>query len=102
MTAEMMAVGVIVGMGIVTYVTRAAGVWAMGFLPLTPRVEAFLRHLASSVVVALLVGAAMRGDGAGNAGLAATLVAMVLSRSAFFAILAGVGVAAGLRLALGL
>ena len=35
----------ILGMALVTYLTRAGGVLLMGIVPVTARVEAFLRYL---------------------------------------------------------
>ncbi|HSK38438.1 MAG TPA: AzlD domain-containing protein, partial [Arenibaculum sp.] len=57
----LLAIGAMAG---VTYLTRAGGLLVMGFVTLTPRIEAFLRSLSSSVLVALVVPAALNGGGA--------------------------------------
>lgn len=102
MTTEILAPAVIIGMGIVTYLTRAGGVWAMGFVPITPRVESFLRHLASSVLVGIVVGGAARGDAVANLALVASIVAMVITRRIYVALPVGMGAAAATRAVLGL
>lgn len=52
---------VVFAMGLVTYATRAGGIFLVGFVPMSARVEAFLRYLAGSVLVALVVPATVRG-----------------------------------------
>ena len=54
----LMAIG---GMTVVTYFTRIGGIWAMAFVPMSPRVEAMLRALSGSVLVALVLPAAING-----------------------------------------
>ena len=49
MVAEGTALAAIAGMALVTYATRVGGFLLMGLVPLTARVEAFLRNLSSSV-----------------------------------------------------
>ena len=49
------------GMSVVTYLTRIGGIWAMAFVPMSPRVEAMLRALSGSVLVALVLPAAING-----------------------------------------
>lgn len=89
----------IAGMSVATYLTRAGGFWLMGFVRVTQRVERLLRHLASSVFVAIVVGGAMRGDPAATVAIAASMTAMALTRKAALAVLAGVASAALWRLA---
>ena len=94
---ELVGLGVVAGMAVLTYLTRAGGVMAMAFVPMTPKAESFLRHLAGSVIVAVLIGAAHRGDAPLRTGLAASLAIMALTRSPFAAILTGIGATAGCR-----
>ncbi len=89
----------IAGMAVATYLTRAGGFWLMGFVRVTQRVERLLRHLASSVFVAIVVGGAMRGDPAATVAIAASMTAMALTRKAPLGVLAGVAAAALWRLA---
>jgi uncharacterized membrane protein len=97
MTADVLAVVVCFGMAVVTYLTRAGGVFAMSFVPLTRRVQVFLRHMASSVIVAIVVGGAARGDSVANLALATSLAVMVATRQTSLALLVAMGVAAGVR-----
>lgn len=97
MTPEVAAVLVCIGMGIVTYMTRAGGVFAMSFVPITPRVRSFLRHMGSSVILAIVVGGAVNGDIVAKLALVASLAVMVATRNAYVAIVVSMGLAAGVR-----
>ncbi len=92
-----MALLAVAGMALVTYATRAGGILLMGWVPLTPRLEAFLRHLSSSVLVALVVPAALRGDAAAITAVALTAAVMVAARNLAGAMSAGVAGAALIR-----
>jgi uncharacterized membrane protein len=98
MTPEWIGLAVCVGMGVVTLATRIGGVWAMDFIPITRRVETFLRHMASSVIVAIVVGGAARGDTVANVALATSIVVMVATRQTYLALTAAMVVAAAIRL----
>lgn len=97
MTPEQIGLAVCVGMGVVTYLTRVGGVWAMEFIPITRRVEIFLRHMASSVIVAIVVGGAARGDVVANVALATSIVVMVVTRQTYLALTVAMVVAAAIR-----
>lgn len=100
MVAEGAALAAIAGMALVTYATRAGGIVLMRSVPITPRVEAFLRHLSSSVLVAMVAPAAATGDPAALAAIGAALAVMLATRQLIPAMTAGVASAALLRLAL--
>jgi uncharacterized membrane protein len=88
----------ILGMALVTYLTRAGGVLLMGIVPVTPRVDAFLRYLSSSVLVALVVPAVLEsGDPATFVAVAVTVLVMAVSRQLVAAMLVGIVAAALLR-----
>jgi uncharacterized membrane protein len=97
MIGEGTALLAILGMALVTYATRAGGVLLMGFVPITPRIEAFLRHLSSSVLVALVAPAALKGDAAAIPAVAVTVLVMAVTRQMVLAMAAGVAAAALLR-----
>ena len=88
---------VIAAMTLVTYATRAGGIWFMGFMPMTARVEAFLRYLAGSVLVALLVPAVVRGGSAAFVAVGVSLAAMFLIRRSLLSMALGVVAAALFR-----
>ncbi|HLH62458.1 MAG TPA: AzlD domain-containing protein [Ktedonobacteraceae bacterium] len=54
MPNDMLAVFTILGMALVTYLTRAGGLWLMGFVTPSPRVEAWLRQIPGAVLVAIV------------------------------------------------
>ncbi|MEQ6916460.1 AzlD family protein [Halomonas aquatica] len=88
----------IMGMALVTYMTRAGGVFVMSRVPIGPRVERFINAMAGSVLVAVITPMAVNGDGGARLALLATLVVMVLLRRPLAAITAGILTAALWRL----
>jgi uncharacterized membrane protein len=89
------------GMALVTYATRAGGLWAMDHVPLTPRVASFLRHMASSVIVAIVVTTAWRGDWGMRAAIVVSVAVVVATGRSTLALAAGMLAAAGWRLVVG-
>lgn len=69
---------VLAGMAIVTYLTRAGGLWIIGLAQTTPRLVRNLQHLATGVLTALVVSDVRDGDLA--IGMA-TLMAIVVMRT---------------------
>lgn len=98
MTPDASAIALaIAGMAIVTYGTRAGGLVIARALPPTPFVTAFLRHLGSSVIVALVIATLAKGDGPGYVAAAATVGLAAIGRPTS-ALIAGLAVAALLRM----
>ncbi|MCW0233042.1 MAG: AzlD domain-containing protein [Ferrovibrio sp.] len=94
---DSIAVIAIAGMALATLLTRVGGFWLMSYVTLSPRLERFLRHTAGGVLVAIVVAAAMKGDPAMWAGLAAAIAVMLLLRKSMTAILIGMALAIGIR-----
>jgi uncharacterized membrane protein len=84
----------IAGMGVCSYACRALGFWIMGFVPLTPRVRAWLETVPISVMIAMLVGAAARGGVAEWCGLAVALAVMRATGQELVGMAAGVAAVA--------
>jgi uncharacterized membrane protein len=100
MVDERIAIAIILGMAVVTYLSRIGGVWAMSFVPMTPRIEAALKALSGSVLVALVVPAAIEGGVEFVAAVAvAAVVTFAISRP-LIGMIAGVSVAALTRIAI--
>jgi uncharacterized membrane protein len=85
------------GMALITYATRAGGLWLMGYVPLSPRVESFLRHMASSVIVAIIATTAWRGDLAMRLAIMVSVAVMLAIRNTTAALAAGMAAAALFR-----
>lgn len=96
-TIDPAALLAILGMAVATYITRAGGFWLMSHVSITPRLERFLRHLAGGVLIAIVVAAAMKGDGPLWLALGVVFVVMLTTRKAMLAMAAGVAAAALLR-----
>ena len=81
----------ILGMALVTYGLRVGGLWLMGRVTLTPRVEAWLRRVPGAVLVAIVAPAALAAGPAGVVALLATVLVMARTRNLLLALAAGVG-----------
>jgi uncharacterized membrane protein len=88
----------ILGMALVTYVTRVSGLWLMSHITLSARMEAWLSYLPGTVIVAI-VAPTVLSTGLAEVGAAlATVLVMVRTRNVLLAMIVGVGVVWGLRL----
>ncbi|MCE9664626.1 AzlD domain-containing protein [Halomonas sp. M5N1S17] len=88
------AIAAIVIMALVTYLTRAGGVFIMSRVPIGPRVERFINAMAGSVLVAVITPMAVHGDWGARLALVATLAVMLLLQKPLPAITAGIVTAA--------
>ena len=87
----------IAGMALVSYACRAGGYWAMGFVRITPRVEAGLAAMPGALVAAIL---ARNMAGAGPVEIAGVAAAFLVARylgGDFLGMMAGIGAVAMLR-----
>jgi uncharacterized membrane protein len=78
------------GMAIASYACRVAGHLLMGYVRITPRVEAALKALPLAVMIGIVTPAAFAGKLPELAGLAAVAIAMKLTGKDVVAVLAGV------------
>lgn len=81
---------IILIMAVVTLVTRWGGVFAMSFVPISPRTEQFISAMSGSVLVALLTPMAVNGDNGARLAFLVTAVTMLLVKKPLPAIAAGV------------
>ena len=89
MTTSTMLIGLAV-MIVATYSTRIAGVCLMNFVPLTKTVQQFLRGMASTVLIAIIVPIAWEGDWSMRAGLFVAIIAMLITRKNVLAMSLGI------------
>jgi uncharacterized membrane protein len=87
----------VLAIGLVTYATRIGGILIMSRIPVSRRVEAFLRYLSGSVLVALVVPPVIDTGPAAWLGVAVTLAAMLRTRHALLSLVLGMATAAGYR-----
>ena len=86
---------VLAAMTVVVYVTRIAGYWLIGRLVIGPRLRRMLDALPGSIIAATVVPTLVQGGPRAIVALSATALVMIVVRRDFFAVLAGVAVAAG-------
>ena len=89
-------VAVIAAMGVATYVTKAGGLWLLGTVDLSPRVEAGLEILPGAIIVSILAPELIGGTLA--TWLAAAVVLVVAWRTDSITVSLGAGVVAVLAL----
>jgi uncharacterized membrane protein len=89
---------VILGMALVTYLTRAGGLWLMGRVGRSRRVEAWMRHVPGAVLVALVAPAVFSEGVPPAVATLATAGVMVYTRNMLLAMVVGIGVVAALRM----
>jgi uncharacterized membrane protein len=97
MIEQSTAIGAVLLLTAVTVATRFSGVWIMSFVEITPRIEAFLKYLAVSVLISIVVPATLNASPRIWLAVAAAAVTMVVTSSAVGAMLAGAAVAAAAR-----
>jgi uncharacterized membrane protein len=90
-------VGVILVMGIATYVTKAGGLWLLGRVDVSDRVEAGLEVLPGAIVVSILGPTLVDAGPAGWSAAAVALLVAWRSESVLLTIIAGVGAVVFLR-----
>jgi uncharacterized membrane protein len=88
-------------MACATYFTRFAGFWLVSTVRATPLLRSFLHHVSGSALAALVVPAAVGGDGARLAGVASAALVMLLTRKPLFALAVGTVLAALFRIRIG-
>ena len=84
----------ILGMALVSYLCRIVGFWAVGFVPLSGRVRAWLSGIPMAVMGAVLAPAAVKGGPPEWAGFAVTFLAMKTTGNDLVAVGAGILVVA--------
>lgn len=88
----------IVGMAVVTYATRAGGLWLMDRVTPSRRVSAWLRHIPGAVLVALIAPTVVSGGPAEALATGATVLAAWRTGNLLLAMVVGVVCVWGLRL----
>lgn len=100
MRVEPQALLTILGMALVTYATRAGGLWLLGRVSISGRLEAWLRYVPGAVLVSLIAPGVVSG---GIPTMIASLVTAgvaIRTGNALAAMVAGVLVVLGMRMVL--
>lgn len=92
----------ILGMALVTYATRAGGLWLMGRMTLSRRVEAWLSYIPGSVLIAIIAPGILTGGPAEWIAAIGTTLVAIRTGQLLPAIFVGVGIVLVLRTFLGL
>ncbi|MFA6264994.1 MAG: AzlD domain-containing protein [Pseudolabrys sp.] len=82
------------GMTVIAYLTRIAGYWLIGRLVIGPRLRRMLDALPGAIIAATVAPTLVQGGPRAILALAVTALVMIAIRKDFFAVVAGVAVAA--------
>lgn len=93
-------VGVILGMSVVTYVTKAGGLWLLSRIEISPRLESGLEILPGAIIVSIV--APQLVDGTPATWIAAGIVLVVAWRTESIMLSLLVGVVSVLALRTGI
>lgn len=88
------AVAAVLLLTLVTMATRLGGVWMMSYVEITPRIEAFLKYMAVSVLISIVVPATLAAAPRIWIAVAAAGIVAAITRSALGAMLVGAALAA--------
>jgi uncharacterized membrane protein len=92
-------VAVLVAMTAVAYLMRASGYWLIGRLPIGPTARRMLDALPGAVIASSVVPLALKGGPSALLAVCAAGLTMLVVRNDFAAVIAGVAVAALVRMA---
>lgn len=87
----------IMAMALTTWLTRVAGFWLMGHVPMTLPVRRMLETLPGAIVVATIVPLMARAGVPGLVGIAVTFAGMLIRRNELLAVVLGMGSVAAVR-----
>ena len=96
-TTDLGTLLIILIMALVTLATRWGGVFIMAFVPISRRVQQFIRAMSGSVLIALLAPLAAQGDGGAKLALLVTAEMALVLKKPLPAISAGIVAAALFR-----
>ncbi len=85
---------VIALMTVVVYLTRISGYWLIGRFVIGPRLRRMLDALPGAIIAATVAPALVQGGPRAFLAVTVTVLVMIVVRKDFFAVLAGVVVAA--------
>ncbi len=87
----------ILGMALVTYATRAGGLWLMDRVKPSPRVEKWLRHIPGAVLISIVAPIVAESGLAELLAMLVTVVVGVRTKNVLLTMLTGVGVVFAMR-----
>ena len=79
----------ILGMALATYACRGGGYWLFRYIQPTPLLRAVMAHIPGTLFFSVAAPAVLAGGLQPAVGAAATVVAMLVTRSLFWSIVAG-------------
>jgi uncharacterized membrane protein len=100
MQSETLTLIAILGMALVTYVTRAGGFWLMSLVTPSPRIRAWLQQIPGAVLVAIIAPTVLSSSLAETLAALATALVAIRTKNVLIAMVVGVAAVWLLRLLL--
>ena len=97
MQNDRLTVLTILGMALVTYATRAGGVWVISRITISPRISTWLRQVPGAVLVAIVAPLTLDGGVPSTLAALVTICVAVRTKNLLLSIVAGVVVVYMLR-----
>ena len=97
MQTNPIALCTVLGMALVTYLTRAGGLWLMGHVTLSGRLKAWLGYLPGTLLVALVAPTVLSTGIAETGASIVTILVAARTRNLLLAMLIGMGAVVILR-----
>ena len=91
------ALAAVAVMTLATMLTRFAGVWIMSYVRISPRIEAFLKYMAASVLISIVVPATLADPPRIWLAVAASVAVMAATPNTLAAMLVGTALAGAAR-----
>jgi uncharacterized membrane protein len=88
----------ILGMALITYLTRIGGVWLIRFIPLSKRLKAWVDILPGTILMAIVAPTVFSTGFAEVGASLATVLVFVRTRNILLAMLVGIAAVVGLRI----
>ncbi|MBI1909829.1 MAG: AzlD domain-containing protein [Deltaproteobacteria bacterium] len=91
----------ILGMALVTYLSRIGGLWCLNRMAITPRLEAWLKVLPGTILVSIVAPSIIMGGPAEKLSALLTILVAWRTRNILLAMMIGVAAVWSLRYLLG-
>jgi uncharacterized membrane protein len=102
MQTSPLALLTILGMAIITYLTRISGLWLIRYMPTSKRFKAWLEYVPGAVIVSIIAPTVFSTNLADVGAAIATLLVALRTRNALLSLIIGVIVVIILRRLLGI
>ncbi len=88
----------ILGIAVVTYLTRVGGIWLMSFVHVSEGFKTWVNILPGTILIAIIAPTVFSGSFADAGASLATVLVFVRTRNVLLSMVIGIGAVVGLRM----